>query len=164
MQIINDGRTNNVIITDHLNDIRTHENKSRAYNYSEEDILEILDISFKQGLSSFRNKGTVKIKYKDEEGYLCFMILKIDDNDIRVITIMDSRHKNDDFYAFIKVQNIIDITRFYIHEERYELKIINVSAPTRQKIKKVNKKIHKNKPKIQDVTQDEIDEFLSALR
>lgn len=161
MKVTLDNNIHNVIISDHVLETRENDKKSRAFNYNEDDIEIILKNATKNGLTSFRNKGEVVLRFKDDEGFNSFFVLEIIGYTIQIITIFDTRRKNDSFSAFTKIHNRIYLNE-YIHEKRYELKIVKVQQPKIKKIKKVQK-LQRNQ-KVTPVTQDEIDEFLSAMR
>ena len=137
---------------------------SRGYNYAEEDIAEVIKQAMYQGLTSFRNKGIVKLKYKDDDGYISFMLVTLDDSNIlTIVTILDSARKDDYFTSYVKVQNNINLVQYFTLERKYELKIITKPTNTvRPGIRKVTHKRQHTKPT--PVTQNEIDEFLQSMK
>lgn len=158
----------NIVITSHLEHTRTGYSNPRGYNYQEEDIKDILECALRNGLTSFRNKGTVRLRYKDTEGCISFMLIALKADIITIITVLDTKHKRDDFMSYITVKNTIELVGQYTLEKRYELKLVKATPTTKAKgLRKVNnKKIKKSPHKevTKEITQEEIDEFISALK
>jgi len=158
------GKEYHINVTDHIIEYRKGSSTPRGHNYSYETIEEVLTKALYNGLTSFRNKGIVRLRYKDIDGYISFMLVELTDNTITIVTVLDSKHKNDDFHSYVKVQNSIELTKYFVLKQLFELKIVKQHKVTRPKIIKRIRPVNKivNTP-IQLVTQDEINEFKRAM-
>lgn len=124
----------NVILTNHLIENRKTSSRPRGYHYTKKDIKEILLTALSSDLTSFRDKGAIRLRYKDIDGYISFMVITLTTDTITVITILDTNHKHDDFVSYDEVPNKIDLVGKFIFERCYELKI--AKQPPRGRLKK----------------------------
>jgi len=157
-----------VHISNHIYESRNGE-YSRKYGLSNEYLYDIIKLAINNGLTSFRNKGTVKILVKTEHDLYYTLLIEVKDHNINIITILFSKFAN--FDLFPKVHNKINLIQKYrvpedsLEKYRFENLIYKVVPKTKNpKLKglKVRKK-HKSNSVI-DVTQDEIDEFMEGIK
>jgi len=156
-----------ITITNHIFEARKDEDNMRGYNYDYQDIKEILYLSVKNGLTSFRNKGVTLIKYKRDDGRYSFMILEMCGSaeypEIKVVSILDSFSKDIEFRPYRHIKNRIFLTSFIL-ERKYSLNIVTKKDIEKSTIKIKKKKIIRdNRPINNRISKEEQELFLNAF-
>ncbi len=97
----------------HTYETRPYQDKARGEHYTDEMLVEIIELAYSKGLSSFRDKGPVTISFMDENRNTCAVLVEITRKNIFIITMFNSNDNKPWNFIFRETKNRINLWREY---------------------------------------------------